>query len=171
VEALPGQRRRDPGLENRRVDRLGEVVRGAHLEAADDAVELVDAGDHDDRQVLQGGVRSERRQHLVAVHLRHDDVEEDHVDRRRGRVAEALERFASVRGLDRLMADPPQQLREQLPVEGRVVDDEDSPGQGDAVAGGWGHAGPPVVAAVAAEVGRARAIAASSSSGRMGLLT
>jgi hypothetical protein len=32
--------------------------------------------------------------------------------------------------------DPPEQARQQLPVEGRVVDDEDSPGQGDGVAGG-----------------------------------
>ena len=32
---------------------VGEVVGGAHLEAADDAVELVDAGDHDDRQVRE----------------------------------------------------------------------------------------------------------------------
>jgi hypothetical protein len=68
------------------------------------------------------------------------------------------------------VAQSAQETRDELPVEGGVVDDEDAPGLGDPVTGGWGHAGPPV-AAFAADVGRVRAIAASSSSGRMGLLT
>ena len=53
VQPLLGQRRLDPGAQDLRVDRLGQVVGGAHPDAADDAVELVDAGDDDDRQVAQ----------------------------------------------------------------------------------------------------------------------
>ena len=140
VEALAGERARDPGLEDRRVDGLRQVVGGAHREAADDAVELVDAGDDDDRDVPQGRIRGERGERLVAVHHRHDDVEEDDVDRRRAGVPQPLERDAAVLGLDRLMADAAQQLRQQQAVERGVVDDEDAPGLGRAVAGGWRHA-------------------------------
>ena len=107
----------------------------------------------------------QRRQRLVAVHLRHEDVEQDHVDRRLVRVAQPVERLPAVLRLDGLVPDPAQQPGQQLAVEGGVVDDEDAPRLGRSVAGGWGHAGPPV------KVGRAFAIAASSSSGRIGLLT
>src|SRR5262245_14039921 len=59
-----------------------------------------------------------------------------------------------------------QERRQQLAVELGVIDDEDPAGPDRAITGGWGHAGPPAVAAEPA-----RASAASSSSGRMGLLT
>ena len=165
VEPLPRERRRDPRLEDRRIDRLRQVVRRAHLEAPDDAVQLVDAGDHDHRQVAQGRVVAELGEHLVAVHLRHDDVKEDHVDRRNIRVAQTGEGLAAVLGLHRLVAEAPQQPRQELAVERRVVDDEDAARETRAVAARRGHARPPAIA------GRTFAIAASSSSGRIGLLT
>jgi hypothetical protein len=165
MQPLAGQRRGDPGLEDRRVDGLGQVIRGAHLQASDDAVELVDAGDHDDRDVPESRVVAQLGEHLVPVHLGHDDVEEDHVDRRLARVAEPVQRLPPVPGLDRLVPDPAEEAGEELAVEVGVVDDEDPTGSDRAVSGRWGHAVPPAVA------GRARAIAASSSSGRIGLLT
>ena len=130
AQPLLAERRRDPRPEDRRVDGLGEVVGGAHADAADDAVELVDAGDDDDRQVAQGRVGLERGERLVAVHLGHDDVEQD-----RRRPAASPGRAAgrappAVGGLERLVADPAEQPDEQLAVERRVVDDEDPPGQG-----------------------------------------
>ena len=57
VQALPRHRGLDPGPQDLRVDGLGQVVGGAHLDAADDALELVDAGDDDDRQVAQASDR------------------------------------------------------------------------------------------------------------------
>ena len=129
VQALAGERRRDPRLEDRGIDGLGQVVGGAHLEAADGAVQLVDAGDHDDRQVPQGRIVGDRRERLVAVHDRHDDVEQDHVDRRLLGIAQPIERLLTVLRIDGLVPDPPQQPAEQLAVEGGVVDDEDPPGR------------------------------------------
>jgi hypothetical protein len=166
MQPLARQGGRDPRLEDGRIDGLGQVVGGTHLDAAHDAVELVDAGDHDDRQVPQRRVVAERREHRIAVHLGHDDVEEDHVDRGSARVAQPLERLDSVPDLDRLVSDAPQEPRQELAVELGVIDDEDPAGPDRAITGGWGHAGPPAVAAEPA-----RASAASSSSGRMGLLT
>ena len=164
VEPLPRERRRDPRLEDRRIDRLRQVVRRAHLEAPDDAVQLVDAGDHLVRR-LHPRVVAELGEHLVAVHLRHDDVKEDHVDRRNIRVAQTGERLAAVDGLDGLVPQAAQQPSEELAIERCVVDDQDAARETRAVAARRGHARPPAIA------GRTFAIAASSSSGRIGLLT
>ena len=52
AQPLRGERRTEPRLEDARIDRLREVVGGAELDAADDAVELLDARhDDDDRQM------------------------------------------------------------------------------------------------------------------------
>src|SRR3954471_16732277 len=74
-------------------------------------------------------VVAERRENLVAVHLGHDDVEEDHVDRGRLEVTEPLERFAAVARFDWLMTETAQEPRQELAVERRVVDDEDPAGR------------------------------------------
>ena len=100
------------------------------LDAADDAVELVDAGDDDDRHVAEGLVRLERREGLVAVHVGHDDVEQDDVDRLRSPGREDRERRPAVTGLERPWPDPAEQPGQQPAVEHRVVDDEDTSGQG-----------------------------------------
>ena len=88
AQSFLGERRLDAGLEDLRIDGLRQVVGGAHPDAADDAVELVDARDHDDRHVAQRIVGLERGQRLVPVHLGHHDVEQDEVDRFRARVAQ-----------------------------------------------------------------------------------
>ena len=117
--------------------------------------------------MAQRGVVAQRGQHGVAVHLGHDDVEEDDVDGRLDRVTQPIERLPPVACFDRLVSDALQQPREELAVELGVVDDEDAAGPHGAVAGGWRHARSPAARAGST----ARASAASSSSGRIGLLT
>ena len=93
-------------------------------------------------------VVAERGEHGVAVHLGHDDVEEDHVDRRLVRVAQPLERLHAIADLDRLVPDALQESGEQLAVEGGVVDDEDPARPDRATSGGWHHVGPPAAVGV-----------------------
>ena len=105
-----------------RVERLRQVVVRADLDAADDALELVDGRDHDHRQVLQLGIGLEPLEHGDAVELWHDDVEQDDVRRL---LAAALQRLAAVRGRLDPMPLLLEQADEQLAIEGIVVDDED----------------------------------------------
>ena len=63
---------------------------------------------------------------LVAVHLGHDDVEQDDVDRRDRRVAQQLQGGPAVLGFDRLVADGRQQPDQQPAIERGVVDDQDA---------------------------------------------
>ena len=82
VEPLLGQPCVDPRAEDHGVERLREVVVGAGLDAADDALGLVDCGDHDHRHVLRARCRLEPLEHRDAVELGHDDVEQHDVDSR-----------------------------------------------------------------------------------------
>ncbi len=63
---------------------------------------------------------------LVAVHLRHLEVEQDDVDARRAFGLEQVHRHPAVLGLDDLVALGLEGAREDGPVEPRVVDDEDA---------------------------------------------
>jgi hypothetical protein len=47
----------------------------------DDGLGVVDAGDHDHRNILQRGVALDVLQYRYAVELGHDDVEQDDVAR------------------------------------------------------------------------------------------
>ena len=161
AQALLAERGRDPRSEDRRVDGLRQVVRRAHLDAAHHAVQFIDAGDDDDGQIEQRRIGLERRERFVAIHLRHDDVEEDDVDGRIGRVAQEFEGCPPIGRLERLVTDRPQESRQELPIEGRVVDDEDAAARGFDVR----HD-----VAVLAPTG-VFAIAAASSSGRIGFET
>src|SRR6476646_9820319 len=69
VQPFLRQRRVQPGPEHCGVEGLGQVVGGADLDAADDAVELVHGRDHDHRQVTEAIVGLDPRQLLVAVQL------------------------------------------------------------------------------------------------------
>ena len=68
------------GAQQHRVEGLGQVVLGAHLDAAHHAVDLVHGRDDDDRDIAQLGVALDALEHLVAVHARHDDVEQHDVE-------------------------------------------------------------------------------------------
>ena len=93
VEALLLEARADPGPQERRVEGLRQVVRRAQLDAADHAVELVHRRDHDHRDRPEPVVGLQPLQHLVAVQLRHHDVQQEEVERAR---PEKLERLAAV---------------------------------------------------------------------------
>ena len=134
AEPLLRQGRVHPGSKDLRIDRLGQVVGRAHLDAADHAVELVDARDHDDRQVAQPIGGPQRCERLVAVHDRHHDVEQDEIDRGSLTVGQAVERLAPVLGFDRLVTDRLEQADQQPAIERCVVDDEDATGRHRALA-------------------------------------
>jgi hypothetical protein len=167
AEPLLGQRGLDPGAQDLRVDRLGQVVRGAHPDAPDDAVRFVDARDDDDRQVAQPDVCLECLEGLIAVHLGHHDVQQDHVDRVGVRIAQEVQRLPPVDRLGRLMADRRQEADQQPAVERGVVDDEDAAAAHAPASGAAGTVASPV------PMGWSWALcawtsASASASGRMG---
>jgi hypothetical protein len=122
-QPLLRQARADTRAQDVRVERLGQVIVGAHLDALDDAVGVVERGDQDHRQVHESriGVGAQVLQQLEAVHLRHHDVEQHQVVRRG---LEHRQRIAAVdRGLDRV-ALALQAAREHVAVHFVVVHDE-----------------------------------------------
>jgi hypothetical protein len=122
MSPLAAQARRDARPKDDRIEWLRQVILGAHLNAAGGARHLIDRGDHEDGQVLERLVRLQTRQDLVPVHLRHDDVEQHHVERIS---MEQLEPAPAVgRGLH-AVAVALQQLCEHLAVDRVVVDDQD----------------------------------------------
>ena len=80
---VPAQDAQQPGA----VDGLGEVLHGPQGEAQG---LVVGDGEHHHRDVRQGGVGLERRQHRPAVHPRHQHVQGDRVGARRAGQAQAL---------------------------------------------------------------------------------
>ena len=56
------------------------MILGSRLDAADDALVIVDRGDHDHGNVTQCSVPLHLVEHLEPVHVRHDDVEQHKVD-------------------------------------------------------------------------------------------
>ena len=60
AQPLRRQRRIEARLQDGRLERLGQVVGRAHLDAADDARDVVHAGDDDDREVAQRRVGLDR---------------------------------------------------------------------------------------------------------------
>ena len=70
------QARIEARAQQHRVEGLGQIVFRAHLDAAHRVVDLVDRGNHDDRDIAQVGVALDSLQHLEAVQPGHDDVEQ-----------------------------------------------------------------------------------------------
>ena len=81
-QPLVGEGRLDARLEQRRLDRAGKVVHRAHLDAADDAVEVVEPGHDDHRDRGEARIGLHRRERLEPVQLGHDQVEQHEIDRR-----------------------------------------------------------------------------------------
>ena len=80
AQALLLEARGDARVQQHRVDRLGQVVLCAHLDALDHAVELVERRRHDHRDVAEMRVELQLREDLVAVELGHQDVEQHQVE-------------------------------------------------------------------------------------------
>ncbi len=114
--------------EDRPVDRLGDEVGGADLVGLGHGLDVVAAGDHDDRDA--GAVRIKRADRAAgreAVHARHVDVHQDQV---RHALARQLDRFQAVGGLDTFHPDLGQHLEHQEAHDGIVVGDEHRPALG-----------------------------------------
>jgi hypothetical protein len=126
AQALLLEARADPRLEQGRVDRLGEVVLGAQLDAADHALHLVERGDHDHGQAHEAPLAAQPLEDLIAVQLRHHDVEQHEVE---GLGAQDLEGLGAVGGHRQVaITEALETSREHVPVVGVVVDDEEREG-------------------------------------------
>jgi hypothetical protein len=103
------------------VERLRHEVVGAGLDRRE-LLLFAARGDHHDRQEARGLVVAEPPADLVAVHLRHHDIEQHEVD-----VAPAGERKRLCAGAraDHFMAARREHGLEQADVLRQVVDDED----------------------------------------------
>ena len=77
LEAADGQVGVDPGDDLFRLERLGDVVHRAQLQALDLVLGVGEGGEVDDGDVAQGGVGLQAAADLKAVHVRHHDVQED----------------------------------------------------------------------------------------------
>jgi len=110
-----------------RVEWLWQVILGALLDAAHDAVEFIERGDHDDRNVAQILVGLEGRERAVAVEHGHEHVEEHEV---KWLAARNLERLGSIGGRGGRVPLPLEPAGKRLAIIGVVIDDEDAPGQG-----------------------------------------
>ena len=79
VPALALDARLDAGLQQHRVEGLEQVIVGARLDALDDAVHVLAAGDHDNGGCPPFGMLFYPVQYLVAVHAGHHQVQQYHV--------------------------------------------------------------------------------------------
>ena len=127
-QPLPGERARQPRLEDRRVERLRQVVGRPELDAADDALELVDAGDHDHGEVTERLVGLDAFERLVPVELRHHHVEEHDIEGRL-RGGEGCEGLGPGARVDDVVPLRLGGAAEQPPAQRVVVDDENPAGR------------------------------------------
>ncbi len=106
------------------LERLPDEVVRTGLERLRDLVLRVERGEHDDRQVLRLRPRAEDAEHLVAVGLRHHQVEQDD---RRAEVLELREGLGAGRHRDVLELGAGQGLAEDMATHHVVVDDQNRP--------------------------------------------
>ncbi len=125
VERLDPEQRAHPGQELGLVDRLGEEVVRARLDALHPLGGRVQRGDHDHGQEARRLVGPQPPAHLVAAHLGHHHVEQHQI---RPVLPDALQGLPpGGRGADDV-AVPAQHTLQQLHVHGRVVHDQDAGG-------------------------------------------
>ena len=122
VESLLEQACADPRPQDHGVERLREVVVGTDLDAADDAVRLVDGGDHDHGDVTRRGRRLQTFEDGDPVELGHHDVEQHDVDLL---LREQRQGLGAVRRRAHRVPFLLQETAQQLAADGVVVGDED----------------------------------------------
>jgi len=84
---------------------------------------IVHGGDHDDGNVLGGGVVLDRAHHLIPVHPGHHDVEQDEV----GRLPrQDVERFLAAGGAQEDKAFRRQHDFQHVPVLALIIDDQNA---------------------------------------------
>ncbi len=116
------QARADPRPEQRRIERLGQVVFRTQLDAAHHAFHLVERRDHDDRHMAQPRILAHPLEHLVAVQHGHHDVEQHEIE---WTLVKQRQRFFAVFG-DRQVrvAVTLQPARQRVPVVLVVIDNQ-----------------------------------------------
>ena len=114
--------RSDPRAQQRRIERLRQVILGAELDAAHHALHLADRRDHDHRQMPQLGIGLQVLEHLVPVHLGHHDVEQHQVEFLRPQQFQRLPAVIGRREIRVALALQP--ARERVAIVLVVVDDE-----------------------------------------------
>ena len=112
-----------PAIDDAGVERAGHVVRNAHLIGAADGSLAVLAGDHDDRQILDGVVAVHEVQHLKPVHLGHHEVQQHQRDITHVLLHLFQALFSVCRFEDAVI--PAQDLRQDGAVHLGIVHDED----------------------------------------------
>jgi hypothetical protein len=120
---------------------LRRALPDAPLQVLVELPDLLQGGEHDDRQVAQAVVGLEPLQDLEAVARGHDDVEQDHVERPG---PDQFQGLAAVGRRGHVMAQAAQPAVQQIPVDLVVVHHQEGalPGGGGlaARAGARGHA-------------------------------
>ena len=105
------------------VDRLGDIVGRAGIEAFLAVALHRLGGDRDQRQVGERRLRADLLHRLVAVHLRHHDVDQGDVDA--GRLLEDEDAVAAALGVEHLDVVALEHAGQRVDVADVVVDDED----------------------------------------------
>jgi hypothetical protein len=122
---LQARQRAHPGEERDVVDRLGEEVVGAGLQAAHPVRDVGKRGDHDQRDVACLAVRLQATAQLETVHPRHHDIGQDQV----GRLAvRQLDGRGAVRCGDHVEVLGGQLDLEQFDIRRNVIDDQNPGG-------------------------------------------
>ena len=127
LQALHRQVRVDPRHDLFRLEGLGDEVDGPGLEPAHLLPRVLERGEEDDGRVGRGGVALEPAAGLVAVHPRHEDVEQD---QRRPRALRHPQGILAARRHQELVAASVERLAEDVEVPGVVVDQQDAVGIG-----------------------------------------
>ncbi len=125
VQRLDAQHGAYPGDQRAMVDRLGEIVVAAGVEAGDHVLRRRLGGDHDHRDEGQALVGLQPAHHFQPVDLGHHDVEQDQVGQGFRHFRQGL---LAVGRLDHLVAERAQPHAQDLDVIGNVVDHQDAGG-------------------------------------------
>ena len=121
--ALDANERSHPRTKLVGVERLGDEIVGARVEALDSILGLLERHDQHHRNQARAGLGLERAADVEAAWTRHHDVEQDEIRRR---TAHALERSASVRHGFNLIAVARQERGHEVPIGLDVVDYENA---------------------------------------------
>jgi hypothetical protein len=70
----------DTGLEQNGIERFRQIILGSRRDASHGAVELVECGNHDHRNVAGGLLGLQAAKHLEATQIRHDQIEQYEVE-------------------------------------------------------------------------------------------
>jgi hypothetical protein len=77
---VSAQRRPDPRAQDRRIERLRQIVVGSELNALRNLVGVCVGADHDHRNISLVRIALDRFQNLVSIQVRHHQIEKDETE-------------------------------------------------------------------------------------------